>query len=172
MSEKIELTLQEAQAMLDSIKLDPSSWKAYQHRTEAEKVALGVIILNHILSGKTLRTIEKEIGLNRMTISRYRDKALTAIQIPTADSARVMEIERLEALIEAVWPAAITGDKDAIASYMKISDRMGKITGTDRPIQIEATTVEVSAQEMEMKQLLAQAERDMLLEETKLKELP
>lgn len=160
MSTEIELSVQEAQTMIDQIKLDPDSWKAYQKRTEAEKVALGVIVLNHILAGKSLRTIEKEIGLNRMTISRYRDKALQAIALPTVDEARKLEIERLEALIEAVWPTALTGDKDAIASYIKLSDRMGKITGTDKPLQVEQTITEVTQQEREMQILIMQAEQE------------
>jgi hypothetical protein len=159
MSEKIDFTVQDAEKLLNSLETSVD-WTAYNQRSEKERMILGLVILNRTLKGHSLRKIEKELGISRMTVSRYRDKALAAIELPTADAARKLEIERLEALIEAVWPAAVTGDKEAIASYMKISERMGKITGTDRPIEITQTVTEITAAERELQEMLAQAERD------------
>lgn len=163
-----DMTIEQAQAMLEDMDLNPDDWKAYAKRSEPEKLALGVFILHLTMQGKSLRKIESETGIPRMTVSRYRQKALESIALPTVTEARVLEIERLEALIEAVWDRALTGDEKAIASYVKLSDRMGKITGTDKPIQVESTVVEVTAQERELQQLLDQAERDAAMQEQEL----
>lgn len=164
-----DLTVEQAKSMLDKMDLKPEDWKAYALRSEAEKLALGVYVIHLTMQGKSLRKIEEETGIPRMTVSRYRQKALESIALPTVTEARTLEIERLEALIEAVWPAALTGDKDAIASYVKLSDRMGKITGTDKPIQVESTVTEITKEEAELQAMIAQAERDAAVEMDRVK---
>lgn len=165
-----ELTIEDAERLLTGLELSVEEWKSYGHRSEKERMIIGVVILSKILNGASLRTIEREMGIPRMTVSRYRDKALSAIQTPTVDEARKVELERLESLAEAVWKTALTGDKEAIASYLKISERVSKLLGMDKPIQIEQTVHEITAQEAELQQLLAQAERDAAMQESKLME--
>jgi len=160
MSDKPELTYQDAQSIVDTLSLDPSAWTSYKQRSESERLALGVVILQKILKGKSLRTIEKELGIPRATVARYRDKALESIALPTVDAARKEEIERLDILMEAVWPSAETGDDKAIANYLKISERKAKLLGLDKPLEINSTVVEITAQERELQEMLAQAERD------------
>lgn len=159
MSTDNELTLAEAQSIVNALD-NPLEWRNYTKRSEPEKLALGVVILNRVMKGQTLRTIEAELNIPRATVARYRDKALDAIVLPTVDAARKEELDRLEKLMEAVWPTALTGDKDAIASYMKISERRAKLLGMDSPIQIESTVVEITAAERELQDMLAQADRD------------
>lgn len=163
-----ELTYPEAQALIDTLSLDADAWKSYKQRSESERLALGVVILQKVLNGKSLRTIEKELGVPRATVARYRDKALSSIAIPTVDAARKEELERLDLLVEAVWPLAETGDNTAIANYLKISERRAKLLGLDKPIEISSTIVEITAQERELAEMLAQAERDAKLKAAEL----
>jgi len=170
MSTDNELTLQEAQSIVNALD-NPIEWRNYTKRSEPEKLALGVVILNRVMKGQTLRTIEAELNIPRATCARYRDKALEAIVLPTVDAARKEELDRLEKLIEAVWPLAASGDKDGIASYMKISERRSKILGLDSPIQIEQQVTEVTAAERELQEMLAQADRDAAVQQAMLKEV-
>lgn len=165
-----ELTYQDAQSIVDTLSLDANAWKSYKQRSESERLAIGVVILQKVLNGKSLRTIEKELGVPRATVARYRDKALESIAIPTVDAARKEELGRLDILVEAVWSLAETGDNTAIANYLKISERRAKLLGLDKPIEISQTVVEVTAAERELADMLAQAERDAKMKESELVE--
>jgi hypothetical protein len=88
--------------------------------------------------------------------------------MPTVEEARREELERLEAIIVAIWPNVEAGDKDAIASYMKVSERKAKMLGWDKPIEISSTVVEITQQERELQDMLAQAERDQKMIEAQL----
>lgn len=155
-----DLTLESATELVEKLQLDPASWKAYEYRTEAEKLAMGVVILNKVLNGKSLRTIEAETGIPKSTVSRYRDRALQTVAAPVADEARKVELERLDTLIEAVWATAASGDEKAIAAYLKLSDKRCALLGLNAPVKVEQTVTEISAQERELQDLIAQAERD------------
>ena len=169
MSTENELTLQDAQKIVNALDV-PSEWRDYGKRNDQERLALGVVILSRVMKGQTLRTIEAETGIPRATVARYRDKALESIALPHVDAARKEELERLEKLIEGVWAMAATGDKDAIASYMKISERRAKLLGLDRPMEVSATVTEITQAERELQDMIAQAERDALMEAAKVAE--
>lgn len=171
MSDEIELSVQDAQQMLDNINLQPDDWKRYARRTDSEKLALGVFCLNLITSkGWTLRKIEAETGIPRATITRYRDFALKSIALPTVDEARKLEIERLEALIEVWYPLALAGDEKGMAAYMKLSSRLGEITGTNKPTQVESVVLDITPQEKALQSLLEDAKRQAELEEMEILE--
>jgi len=164
------LTYEEATAEAAKLNYTPTEWKNYTVRTENERYILGVLILQKVLNGKSLRTIERDMGIPRATVARYRDKALTRIEAPIIEHARTVELDRLDMLIEAVWDNAMTGDKDAIASYVKLSDKRAALLGLNKPIEISQTVTEITPQERELQDLLAQAERDAKMEEAKLNE--
>lgn len=164
----VALTTEEAAAIVAAIE-GSSEWREMERRTPQQRLALGVVIVSKIMKGKTLRALEAEMGIPYVTISRYRDLALNAIVLPTVESARAEEIARLDILIGAVWDMAETGDKDAIASYIKLSDKKAALLGLNKPIEINQTVTEVSAQEMELQQLIAQEARDNAMREAELK---
>lgn len=171
MSSGSELSVQDAQKMLDNLQLDPTDWKAYGVRTESEKLALGVFCINLITAkGWSLRKIEQETGIPRTTITRYRDFALAKIALPTVDEARKLEIERLESLIEVWFPLAASGDKEAAGIYMKLSSRLGEITGTNKPTQVESVVLDITPQEKALQSLLEDAKKQAELEEMEILE--
>jgi hypothetical protein len=65
------------------------------------------------------------------------------IQEP-ADELRRLEAERLDALLEAVWPEAMTGRRSAVESALRIMDRRSKLVGLDAPLRraVEVVTPE------------------------------
>jgi hypothetical protein len=167
MSETL-LTFNEASKLIESLNLDQTEWRHWAKRTDGERLALGLVILQRHLKGKSMRTIEAELGIPLATCQRYKERALSSLQMPTVEEARREELERLEAIIVAIWPNVEAGDKDAIASYMKVSERKAKMLGWDKPIEISSTVVEITQQERELQDMLAQAERDQKMIEAQL----
>lgn len=157
MSNDNELTLNDATAIVEAFD-SPLEWRNYAQRSSQQRQALGLVILHRVMKGQTLRTIESELGIPRATVARYRDLALEAVTLPTVDAARKEELERLDTLIEAVWTMAQTGDKDAIASYLKISERRAKLLGLDKPILVDATVTEITEAERELQEMIRQAD--------------
>ncbi len=62
----------------------------------------------------------------------------------TAEGIRELEIRRLDALLDAIWPralgdevAGIDPDLGAVATALKVADRRAKLLGLDAPIRNE-----------------------------------
>lgn len=53
-----------------------------------------------------------------------------------AESLRQLELERLDTLQNALWPAATNGDDRAIGAIMKLMERRSKLLGLDAPVQL------------------------------------
>lgn len=155
-----ELTYADAQALLDGLSLDNTEWRQWGKRSDGERLAIGLIILQRHMRGKSMRDIEKELGIPLATCQRYKQRALESIQIPTVETARKEELDRIDTIIATVWPAVESGDDKAINTYLKVSERRAKLLGLDKPIQIEQQVTEITAAERELQDLLAQAERD------------
>lgn len=58
---------------------------------------------------------------------------------------RQEENERLDALLEAVWPDAQTGDLRAVETVLKLMDRRAKLNGLDMPVKAEVSGPEGGA---------------------------
>ena len=166
MSDHYELTFDEAKTIVDGLKLSKDELRHYSKRSDSERLALGIVILHKTMNGKTIRDVEAEMGIPRASVQRYKEKALMSIALPSVDAARQEEIDRLDVIIKAVWPNVETGDKDAIASYMKVSERRAKLLGLDRPMLVEQTVHEITPQEAELQAMIAQAERDAAVQES------
>ena len=155
-----ELTFEEAKTIVDNLKLTKDELRTYSKRSDSERLALGIVILHKTMSGKTIRDVEAEMGIPRATVQRYKEKALMSIALPSVDTARQEEIDRLDVIIKVQWPLVEAGDEKATNIYLKVSERRAKLLGLDRPIEISSTVLEVTAAERELQDMLAQAERD------------
>jgi hypothetical protein len=54
-----------------------------------------------------------------------------------AEQVRTLELERLDAMLEAVWRAALSGDLKAIDAVLKLMDRRSRYLGLDAPQRID-----------------------------------
>lgn len=158
MTDKPELTLQDAEAIVNALSIDQTEWRKWSDRSDGERLAIGVVVLQKHMRGKSLRQIEAEMGIPYSTVQRYKERALMAIMTPTVDAARKEELERLDTLITAVWPAAESGDDKAINTYLRLAERRAKLLGLDKPIQVESTVLEVTAAERELQDMIRQVE--------------
>lgn len=77
-----------------------------------------------------------------------------------ADAVISMELERLDAMLRALWPKVEKGDTAAIDRVIKIQDRRAKYLGLDAPTKTDITgTVEVDARESLVSRIAGLVER-------------
>lgn len=88
--------------------------------------------------GLTWVRIAEEVGYADHTgaYAAYKRAIKRTMQQP-ADELREQELDRLDRLQVAVWPAAMKGDTRAVATIIKLMERRAKLTGLDMPIKIE-----------------------------------
>jgi len=86
--------------------------------------------------GLTYREIGTALGIDASTAQRRVKKALAEIPMESVDELRRLEGERLDALLNALWPKAMEGNAQAVRGVLAICDRRAKLCGLDQPHQI------------------------------------
>lgn len=87
--------------------------------------------------GKTYQQIADEVGWSNRTLAcRYVQRELKDVPKEEATHLRQLEMERLDALTNAVWPLAMTGDTRSIETCLKLMERRAKMIGLDSPSKI------------------------------------
>lgn len=91
------------------------------------------------IQGKSYPAIAEELG--------YADAsgAYRAIMACLAQSSqesgleqvRQIEVARLDALLEKLWPGVEEGDTDSIKTYIAVSARRAKLLGLDAPVKMD-----------------------------------
>lgn len=59
-----------------------------------------------------------------------------------ADELRQLELDRLDAMLEAISENVMAGDLDNIATALRISERRARLLGLDRPMPVVAMRVD------------------------------
>jgi hypothetical protein len=88
--------------------------------------------------GLTWVRIAEEVGYKDHTgaYAAYKRAIKRTMQQP-ADELREQELDRIDRLQVAVWPAAMKGDTRAVLTIVRLMERRAKLTGLDMPIKIE-----------------------------------
>lgn len=74
--------------------------------------------------------IASELGYaNRGTAWRTVQKALHDREVEAVDTYREMELARLDALQAGCWEAAMTGDRTAVETVLKVIEQRGRLLG-------------------------------------------
>ena len=90
-------------------------------------------------AGVTFETIATQLGYrNRSGAYKAVMSALRRTLQEPADEVRRLELERLDALLLALWSQARQGHQGAIDRCLKIAERRAKLLGLDAPAQIDA----------------------------------
>lgn len=115
------------------------------------------------LAGLEYQAIADRLGYSSRQAARVDvERALQANlaeESRQADLLRQVELQRLDRLQAAAWPAAAAGDLRAIDTVLKVVDRRCKLLGLDAPIRAEVLTID--AIEANIARLTAQlAEND------------
>lgn len=83
------------------------------------------------VGGATQEAIAAEHDISRQRVGQVLDEVRATI----GDSARMdvalLAQERTDALLAAVWPAAMAGDPKAVGAALRVLERIAKATGSD-----------------------------------------
>lgn len=90
--------------------------------------------------GHTLREVAEKLGVSVSTAASDIDRALAEVPADSVDLLRRLWGQRLDALLRAVWPSAMSGNLEAVDKAVKIANRAAKLHGLDAPQQINMST--------------------------------
>lgn len=105
--------------------------------------------------GKSYFQIAEALQLPEAQVARMVNSAIRAaadlVDIGARRELLLMELDRLDALQDAVWVNAMDGDEKSVETVLKIIDRRAKFLGLDSTIgqvsQINAVVVPSSSEE-------------------------
>ncbi len=88
------------------------------------------------LMGKTWKEIKDACGyasddVARLQVRAWMQKAAQEMEQITRSEHLAMELDRLDTLQDAVWDAAVTGDKKAMDSVIRIVQLRSRLLGLD-----------------------------------------
>ena len=108
-------------------------------------------------AGATFHQIANVVGYaDPSGAKRAYDRAMQATIQQPADEIRRLELERLDAMLRAVWPAALSGRLHAVDRVLTIMCRRAKLLGLDMPRRREVTVITRDAVEQAIAQLEAE----------------
>jgi hypothetical protein len=90
-------------------------------------------------AGLTYQAIADAIGVTKNAAWKLVGVALKETIQEPADELRTLELERLDALSEVLWPMAMAGDLHAHDRYIRLMERRAKLLGLDAPVRKELT---------------------------------
>lgn len=104
--------------------------------TTAEKT---IEVIRRRRAGLTYEKIHAELGIDPATAHRWVKAALreaTARRTAEVEVMRTEQIDRLEALLAAVWPEAEKGNVLSVAEARRLVMAIADLTGARSPIQV------------------------------------
>ena len=131
------------------------------HRTAAEKDAEALRALQLKVLGWRDHEIGELMGLTRQTVSKRISYAIQTHGQATVAEYREIAAQRYESLIRAAMEDVTPENKyEAIKVAADLTAKFARLVGAEAPVQVEAQVIQVTEQEKELRDLLAQAERD------------
>lgn len=90
------------------------------------------------VGGATQEAIAAEHGLTQQRVSQVLAEVRATIGDVARVDAALLAHERADALLAAVWPAAMAGDPKAVGAALRVLERQAKAMGTDaeEPLKI------------------------------------
>ncbi len=100
-------------------------------------------VLRYKVAGMSTQDIANITGLPHAPVQQLIIDAIAKVTTEVDELAiheYALASLRIDALIQAVWPQAISGDVKAIEAAAKLLDRRAKMTGSDRERQAPTST--------------------------------
>ena len=91
--------------------------------------------------GHSYESISEQLGYSTRSAS-YKAvmRRLRDMDRPAVSMLRELEVQRLDAMLYAVWDDVLQGDANAVHTALRISERRSRLLGLDAPHSIEART--------------------------------
>lgn len=83
------------------------------------------------VGGATQEAIAAEHSISRQRVGQVLDEVRATIGDSARMDAALLAQERTDALLSAVWPAAMQGDPKAVGAALRVLERQAKALGTD-----------------------------------------
>lgn len=90
------------------------------------------------MTGATYRAIGDRVGISPQACHGLIKRELAKLTKQTEQDAtvlRALELERLDAMTQALWKTAMTGDCQAVDRLLRISERRSRLLGLDAPLK-------------------------------------
>jgi hypothetical protein len=119
--------------------------------------------------GASYDEIAAELGYsNRGGAYKAVSSALRETLREPADDVRALELDRLDHMMSAVWPAALCGDIAAQQQVLRLMERRAKYLGLDAPARVDIEArIRTVAEELGLDPDAAVAEAARILRESK-----
>jgi hypothetical protein len=111
------------------------------------------------LQGLSMREIGSIIGCHYSTVSRDIDAYMAELVVPKAETYRAVYNARYERMLARLNPAIESGEVDAINTAARLLVSLAKLNGVDSPARSEKTIINVTPQDIEIREMIQQMER-------------
>ena len=133
--------------------------KADPHRlTEAQTLARRQLMTDRRINGLTYSKIALEFGVSDETVSKNVKACLESRLGETVAVLVELENARFDQMLEKLKPGIDAGDPQAVNAALRVSDARRKMFGLDAAIKIDATFHEVTQADLELQELLREAQ--------------
>ncbi len=105
-----------------------------------------------------IREIAAKLSLATDTVQKRVDAYFEHQPTPDLAKYRALTGSRYEVMFQALAPGILAGDPQAISAGCTVLIGMRKLLGLDAAIQIEATVLNISPEDIELRGLLQQVE--------------
>jgi len=112
-------------ALRSRAKTSDTRIKAAKRRTQAMKLRISG--LTHREIAAKLKVTEQRVA----TILKEEIERLNQIRMETAEHMRRLEYDRLDKMLNSVWPKVLKGDCQAISTGISIMNRRARLQGID-----------------------------------------
>lgn len=167
----VVLSPDQAGEALEQLYPEENRFLSHLKKGEQEKMTIALQVLKMVREGKTLHTIADRMGFSHQTAANYRDLALATIAVPLVEDYRKQELEIINSRIEALTIRAEKGDTKAEDQLRKYLEHRSRLTGTQKPTQVQAS-VHHSRADQEVSALLDGVIEGEVVEDIPLNEAP
>lgn len=101
-----------------------------------------ILYLEDYKHGLNYRRIGEKYGVSHQTVAeeiREYLKELRSIGIRSVIEYRQVQMERIQAAYNALWPNVVAGRIDAINTMIRLMDREARLLGLDAPQKVDIT---------------------------------
>ena len=112
--------------------------------------------------------IAAKLGISKPTVAKRIRQAVEQHGPTNVEAYREIAKQRFEAGIAALTPGLQAGDYEAIRLWFDGTAKYAKLVGAEAPVQAEVHVTVETEQEKQLRDLLAQAERDEKVRESEI----
>jgi len=119
---------------------------------ELVELERSVLFFEDYKRGMNYRRIGEKYGVSHQMVSeaiRGYLKQLRAISLRSVVEYRQVQLERIQAVYNALWPNVMRGKVDAINALIRVMDREARLLGLDAPTRVDITARVQQAAEQE-----------------------